>query len=176
MFEGALMNPCLNGANLVVRRGKNQILIVQANYGEKKLLLPGGGKELGETIKQTAVRELMEETGLRTSVDDLREIAELVQRVPTPNGLVDGTLFLYETRKFSGEKFAEPNEEILMSMFMDIGEIIERQNEFGLAYRRMIFQYLRCVSRLDPLPFNGRLSNNVECPQWVRSRSLVLLS
>lgn len=170
------MNLCLDGANLVVRRGKNQILIVQANYDEKKLLLPGGGKEMGETPKQTAVRELAEETGLCAELNDLREIAQLVQRVPTINGLVDGSLFLYETRKFSGKKFVEPNEEIFMSMFMDIGEIVERQSEFGLAYRRMIFQYLRCVSRLDPLPFNGRLSNNVECPHWVKSQSLVLLS
>lgn len=169
------MDRCLHGANLVVRRGRNQILIVRANYGEKKLLLPGGGVEAGENWRQTASRELMEETGLYVDTGDLKEIARLVQLVPTKSGLVEGRLVLFETRRFRGEKFTEPTDEILCSEFMEIEEIVERQNEFGLAYRRMIMQYLRCVSRIDPIPFCGRLSNPVECPHWVKSRPFVLI-
>lgn len=168
------MQRCLNGANLVVRKGSDHILIVRANYGEKKLLLPGGGVELDETPEQAVVRELHEETGLIANVMDLRLIARLVQRVPTDKGLQDGHLHLFETRRIGGEKFTLPTEEILDSGYMRIGEIVERHTEFGLGYRRMIYQYLRCVSGQSPLPFNGRLSDPVECPDWAQRKAGVL--
>jgi 8-oxo-dGTP diphosphatase len=167
------MQRCLNGANLVVRKDKSQILIVRANYGEKKLLLPGGGVELGETPEQAVVRELEEETGLVANVLDLRPIATFVQLVPTESGLVEGHLYLFETRKVTGEIFTLPTEEILHSGYMEIGEIVSRHGEFGLGYRRMLFQYLRCVSGLTPVPFNGRLRDPVECPDWALRKAVV---
>jgi 8-oxo-dGTP pyrophosphatase MutT (NUDIX family) len=163
-----------DGANLVVRKGKGQILIVRANYGEMKLLLPGGGVELGETPEQAAVRELEEETGLIANVMDLRPIATFVQLVPTESGLVEGSLHLFETRKVRGEKFTAPTCEIHASGYMEIGEIVSRQSEFGLGYRRMIYQYLRCVSGLSPVPFNGRLRDEVERPLWATRKPIVL--
>ena len=40
---------------------------------------PGGGVELGETLKETVKREFFEETGLTVSVQELMHVNELVQ-------------------------------------------------------------------------------------------------
>ncbi len=168
------MNRPLDGANLVVRNKSSQILIVRANYGGKKLLLPGGGVEHGECPKEAAVRELREETGLIASVLDLRLIATFAQLVPTEKGLVEGRLHLFETRRVNGNKFTESTEEILHSGFMEIGEIVSRNEEFGLAYRRMVYHYLRAVSGENRIPFTGRLRDPVDCPDWALRKARVL--
>jgi acetyl-CoA carboxylase carboxyl transferase subunit beta len=52
------------GRLLLGRRGK------EPNYGS--WVVPGGGVELGESWRETARRELLEETGLRVGVDEQR--------------------------------------------------------------------------------------------------------
>lgn len=51
----------------------NEILLIQRGYGNKmgKWSLPGGHQDKGETLKETARRETLEETGIRMTVDRL---------------------------------------------------------------------------------------------------------
>ena len=60
------------GFGLVVN-DENEILLIQRGYGkeEGKWSLPGGRKDKGESLKSTAVRETLEETGIRMTADDL---------------------------------------------------------------------------------------------------------
>ena len=57
---------------LVVNQG-NEILLIQRGYGEErgKWSLPGGMRDKGESLRSTAVRETLEETGIRMTADDL---------------------------------------------------------------------------------------------------------
>ncbi|MGB5135669.1 MAG: NUDIX hydrolase [Prochlorococcaceae cyanobacterium] len=62
--------PHTHGA-LVAIWHRQRLLLVQASY-RRSLSLPGGGIERGETPRQTAVRELAEELGLRVAPEELQ--------------------------------------------------------------------------------------------------------
>lgn len=51
--------------------GDRLLLIRQHRYGVRLLEVPGGGQESGETLEETAAREVAEETGVRVDVGDL---------------------------------------------------------------------------------------------------------
>ena len=52
---------------------RNEILMIQRGYGREKgqWSLPGGQRDKGESLRRTAVRETLEETGIRMSADEL---------------------------------------------------------------------------------------------------------
>ena len=80
-------NPILTaGTILVVFNEKNEILM-QLRSDYKQWGFPGGGLELGETLENTAKRELEEETGL---ILDSLKLIDLVSGEETyreyPNG------------------------------------------------------------------------------------------
>ena len=52
------------GAAAAVRDGDGRLLLVRHTYGRLNWELPGGASELGESLEETALRELREETGL----------------------------------------------------------------------------------------------------------------
>ncbi|WP_341278424.1 NUDIX domain-containing protein [Paenibacillus sp. FSL H8-0537] len=59
----------ISAGGVVYRRteeGKLQIQLIQDRYG--KVSLPKGKMEAGETVEQTALREIAEETGLRGNI------------------------------------------------------------------------------------------------------------
>ncbi len=67
--------------------------------------IPGGGKELGETLEECAVRELREETNLETSAPELVTVLSGREyRFTYPNGdEVDCVIALYKVKNYSGE-------------------------------------------------------------------------
>jgi ADP-ribose pyrophosphatase YjhB (NUDIX family) len=71
-------------AALVLIVQKDSILLVQQNIGEGLWGIPGGIVEIGETIEQTAQREVCEETGLKV---ELRRIVGFYT-VPREHALV----------------------------------------------------------------------------------------
>ncbi len=52
------------GAAAVIFNEKGEVLLVKQSYGHLNWELPGGGAEQDESITQTAIREVREETGL----------------------------------------------------------------------------------------------------------------
>ncbi|HEY0076032.1 MAG TPA: NUDIX hydrolase [Abditibacteriaceae bacterium] len=53
------------GAAAIILNGAGDVLLVKLGYGPLNWELPGGGAEAGESIVETALREVREETGLR---------------------------------------------------------------------------------------------------------------
>lgn len=57
---------------------RNEILLIQRGYGNRKgkWSLPGGQRDKGESLRQTATRETREETGITITADDLYHKSE----------------------------------------------------------------------------------------------------
>ena len=55
-------------SHAVITNENMDILVLKANYGERRFGLPGGALEPGETIHEALERECMEEIGCRISI------------------------------------------------------------------------------------------------------------
>lgn len=64
------------GAAIIIRNEKNKILL-QERTDRNKWGLPGGCQELGENLRETAVREAYEETGITLNPNSLELIDTL---------------------------------------------------------------------------------------------------
>ena len=64
----------VSGAGVIVRNEKSEILLI-LNPDINTWVLPSGGTDRGELLRDGAIRELEEEVGLKANVDDLKVIA-----------------------------------------------------------------------------------------------------
>ena len=55
------------GSAAIILNDKGDVLLVKHNYGRYNWELPGGAAELDESVIDTAIREVHEETGLRVT-------------------------------------------------------------------------------------------------------------
>ncbi len=70
----------LVGVGVVVFKAEDVLLIRRGKPPNKGALsLPGGGQNLGETVRQTARREVMEETGLEVDVTHLVDVVDAIR-------------------------------------------------------------------------------------------------
>jgi mutator protein MutT len=92
---GASILVLKDGMVLVVKRGKEPSRGLWA--------LPGGKQEWGETLEETARRELLEETGLTTANAEFLRFLEIIRR--NDEGIVERhyLLGLHLVRQVSGE-------------------------------------------------------------------------
>ena len=90
-YEGwrRLARPHTHGALVAIWHGP-ELLLVESSY-RRGWSLPGGGIGKGETARQAAVRELVEEVGLRVRAEQLLEPWEICER--GPGGLNTVTIF-----------------------------------------------------------------------------------
>ncbi|TCZ79267.1 NUDIX domain-containing protein [Paenibacillus albiflavus] len=117
----------------IIRDQHNRILLQRrSDYGNWGL--PGGGMEAGESIEQTMIREVLEETGLHVMQHELYGIysGERMQyRYPDGNEVVF-VMFIFHAQvslvgKIANDGnsviFADSNRESLELRFMSIDEI-----------------------------------------------------
>lgn len=86
MTNQALPHPRV-GVGVMILNEKNQVLLGQrkASHGTGEWCFPGGHLEFGETIFQTAQREVKEETGLDVSEFELISVADELRYLKTDN-------------------------------------------------------------------------------------------
>ena len=106
------------GATILVFNEKGELLLnLRSDTGDWGI--PGGGKELGETLEECAVRELKEETDLDTDVLELVTVLSGRDYYFTyPNGdEVDCVIALYRVRNYSGRLSVNDGESTELRFF-----------------------------------------------------------
>ena len=128
-----------DGAAAVIVNNEGKILL-QSRSDRNQWGLPGGCQELGESFKDTIIREVKEETNLDVEEKDL-ELIDVVsgksRRNSYPNGdvVINNTAF-YCIRKYSGElKWDEESKEL---RFFSLNDLPANQNDPDLIeiYKR----------------------------------------
>ncbi len=95
------------GVGVVVWRGDEFLLIQRGKpprLGEWSI--PGGGQELGETVRETAIREVREETGVEIAVGGLIDVVDSVRRDAQGRVAFHITLVDFAARWISGDAVA----------------------------------------------------------------------
>ncbi len=91
------------GVGVVVRKrtpdGDRVLLVRRAKAPHAgKWSLPGGHQELGETVRETAAREVFEETGLEVAIAEFLDVIDAI----TPDGK-GGTAYHYTLIDFAAD-------------------------------------------------------------------------
>ena len=106
------------GATLLVFNSNNEILM-NLRSDTNDWGLPGGGKELYETLEECAIRELKEETSLDTN--DLELVTVLSGKeyyyVYPNDDITDCVMALYKVKNYSGQMGINDNESLNIEFF-----------------------------------------------------------
>lgn len=121
----------ISAGGVVYRKSDNELKIqmIQDRYG--KITLPKGKMEPGETVEQTALREILEETGIVGSITKpLEKIT--YQYTLSGVGLVDKEVHYFLVEARSGELHAQV-EEIRGVEWLDPKEAWHQQKHSGYS-------------------------------------------
>jgi 8-oxo-dGTP pyrophosphatase MutT (NUDIX family) len=119
----------ISAGGVVYRRngGRLQIQLIQDRFG--KITLPKGKTEAGETLEQTALREIREETGIRGRIVEPLALIRYQFALP-PNDIVDKEVHYYLVEAVGGELAAQ-EEEIRGVEWLEPAEAWRKQRELG---------------------------------------------
>lgn len=96
--------PIINVGSTILVFNENKEILLNLRSDTNDWGIPGGGKELNETLEECAIRELKEETNLNT--DDLELVTVLSGKdyyYKYPNGdEVDTVIVLYQAKNYKG--------------------------------------------------------------------------
>ncbi|QHT63849.1 NUDIX domain-containing protein [Paenibacillus lycopersici] len=121
----------ISAGGVVFRRvnGELQVQLIQDRYG--KISLPKGKMEPGETVEQTALREIVEETGIQGAI--VAPIDQIKYRYNHESkGPVDKEVHYYLVEAVGGKLQAQV-EEIRGVEWFEPGEAWRRQKQSGYS-------------------------------------------
>jgi len=107
------------GARIVVHDREGRVLL-ELRKDFRRWGLPGGHGELGDDVTTTAIREVLEETGLKIARPEPFGIASdpKQETITFPNGdIVQGVAVLFHARKPKGQTKFDPSETLELGWF-----------------------------------------------------------
>jgi 8-oxo-dGTP pyrophosphatase MutT (NUDIX family) len=119
----------LVGATIIVMNDKNEILF-QLRSDTKEWGLPGGAMELGESLEETAERELFEKTGLKVKSFKFIDIIsgkDLYYKYPNGDEVYN-VICVYQAEEISGELAMNDGESLDLKYF-SINELPSQLDE-----------------------------------------------
>lgn len=124
------LNTSVSAGGLVFK--KDQVLLVQITYGTNKGLwmIPGGFLEEGKSIEETAIREVEEESGIKTSAKRIVGIRSGVREFK--DGLESSLYVVFEMEYISGVEKAD-GLEVSKAQFRKIDEVLNDCNVIDLS-------------------------------------------
>lgn len=128
LFRMALDNrvshiPFIQTGSAIIIRNENKEILLQARTDRNMWGLPGGCQELGEDLRETAIREAYEETGIKLNIEDLVLINTLsgnLRKNSYPNGDIvynNTSLYLADVSINSLEKLKGDSETKRLEFF-----------------------------------------------------------
>jgi 8-oxo-dGTP pyrophosphatase MutT (NUDIX family) len=119
----------ISAGGVVYRKEGNklQIQMIQDRYG--KITLAKGKMESGETVEQTALREIWEETGITGSIQEQLEVIKY-QYLAGDLGVIDKEVHYYLVEAVSGDLHAQV-EEIRGVEWLDPMDAWQQQKQSG---------------------------------------------
>lgn len=127
----------LPGAVAIVLDAEDRILLQERSDGGWGL--PGGLMELGESLEETARREVREETGFEIGELELVDVfsgAEQYLKIANGDELYSVTA-MYVTKTYQGELVADGTESLQVRFFAEE----ELPDELAAGYRRFLERY-----------------------------------
>ncbi len=95
------------GVGVVVWRGEDVLLIQRGKPPRAGTWsIPGGMQELGETVRETAVREIREETGIEITVTELIDVIDTITHDDSDRVRMHYTLVDFSAEWRAGEAVA----------------------------------------------------------------------
>lgn len=138
---------------VVVRNKRNEVLLGRHTYGKGKgkLILPGGYVKFGELPEETAVREVLEETGILVKPGKLLGV-RCNRR--------DWYLML-EAEYLSGEAYAadDENSEVI---WLNVREALEREDVPELTKEAISNMLYYREHALIDMPYNNESERNYQ--------------
>jgi 8-oxo-dGTP diphosphatase len=96
-----------SAVGVVVWKGDLVLLIQRGKEPRKgEWSIPGGSHDVGETVREAAVREVMEETGVRIALGPIIDVIDTIRRDPAGRVVTHFTLTDFAATWIDGEPVA----------------------------------------------------------------------
>jgi 8-oxo-dGTP pyrophosphatase MutT (NUDIX family) len=114
----------VSGASVIIFNAENKVLMLHRSDNDS-WCFPGGALELGESLREAAIREVFEETGLEVTELELMDVfsgKDLYYKYPNGDEVYNVDA-VFITRQYKGE--LKINNESRQARFFDIRDIPE---------------------------------------------------
>ena len=135
----------LNGTSVLILDNDNRVLLQKRTYPDQIWGLPGGIMEMGESLEDTGIREVFEETGLKVSNLQLLDIysgKEFYKKLPNEDEFYLVNM-VYYTHDYDGEMVVNEKEGLELRFF----SLHELPEEMVCSHRRFINDFIKKLNK-----------------------------